>query len=329
MENIKWQRGNYQKFFALMKIRVGGANAMDIQKGDEFEYDGSILKYSGMEIAQPQMRGAIQSGWASLVLDESAPVDPVRPTRNIAKAQTINKDLNKVQRASPAAIETSSLDEDEVLRVTDRSSETKSPKIITAQDNRKSRLSVRSDTADDQGAVTIAKIRTSAKADFDVSKSDAAKTLQQLENLSNVRADIDGKTVTREGVTIKTNVGRIDRVAMAEEDDGIEVGRVRKSGSDHAEGISIRDTSNIRHGSESSVTQSKPVIDRSLNPKIRIARSIDPSFPSDWSFEGKLADRLAAVKARDPSPEFLEALFAAEGDQMRKTLIKEFPEQFA
>lgn len=326
MESIKWQRGNFLKFYALMKIRVGGANPMDIMKGDEFEYDGSILKYSGAEFSQPQMRGAVQSGWASLVLDEEANVDPVKLTRNIAKAQTINRDLNKVQRAAPTPIETSSLDEDEVLRVADRTAAGKAPKIVTAQDNRKSRsMDIRSDTNDDQGAVTIAKIKTSAKATFsDVSKPDTDKTIRELENLSNVRADLQTKSVTREGVQITTNVGKVDKTLLIDDDEGTSIGSVRKSSKDHVEGISIKDTSNIR---ESKVATN--LINKSVPPKVRIARSIDPTFPSDWSFEGKLSDRLAAVKAVNPSSEFLEALYAAEGDQMRRVLAKEYPDQFS
>jgi hypothetical protein len=324
MEQIKWQRGNFLKFFAQMKIRVGGASPVDIMKGDEFEYDGSILKYSGMEFSQPQMRGAVLSGWATLAMDDMPSVEAVRPTRNIAKAQTINRDLNKVQRASPAVIETSSLDEDEVLQVADRSSASpQGPKIITAQDNRKSRLDVKSDTSDDQGAVTIARIKTSAKATFEASRSDSGRKLQELENLSNVRADLIEKTVVKEGVTIKSNVGRVDRIETDSSDESNVVGRVRNSSVDHVEGISIRDTSNIRDPKPA-----KAISTEKLSPRIRIARSICPDFPSDWVFEGKLADRLAALKSVNPSAEFIEALYAAEGDQMRKLLVKEYPEQF-
>ena len=327
-----WQRGKYIKFFAKMKIRVGGANAIDIQTGDEFEYDGSILKYSGMEVSSPQLRGAIENGWATVDEDSESEqlVEAVRPSRNIAKTQTVNRDLSKVQRISNASIQTSSLDEDEVLKVSDRGAE-KSPKVLKSSDNRKSRgMNIQSDANDSQEAVSIGRVRTSAKAVFnDVMKGDSLKKMQELENMSGIKADLyESKTVTKEGVTIKSNLGRVSSVAEADDDSGDVVGKVRTSSKSSYEGISVQDTSSIRNVSTPEPSPSP--LPKNADPRIRIARAIDPHFPADWSFSGKLAERLAAVKEHggESSPKFLEALFAAEGDQMRKVLMKEFPNQF-
>ncbi len=324
-----WQRGKYIRFFAKMKIRVGGANPVDVQTGDEFEYDGSILKYSGMEVSSPQLRGAIDNGWATE--DESEitnlEIEAVRPTRNIAKSQTVNRDLNRVQRISNREVNTSSLDEDEVLKVSDRS-DSKTPKVLRQENNRKNRLTVNSDNSDTQEAVSIGRVRTSAKAVFnDVSRSDSVKKVQELENMSNVRAELYNRTVEKEGVTITSNLGRVASVSEADDNEGTTVGAVRKATKASSEGISIQDTSGIRNTStkKASTQQKAPVI---KDPRIRVARTIDPGFPVDWVFTGKLTDRLAAVKAHGATPSFLEALFAAEGDQMRKMLMKEYPEQF-
>lgn len=348
MSDIKWQRGKFIKFFAKMKIRVGGQNSIDIMSGDEFEYDGSILKYSGMEVSQPQLRGAVESGWASLSPDDydDSPV-PTRPSRNVAKSQTVNKDLNRVQRAS--AMSTSSMDEDEVLRISDRSAPTKnaSPPILN-QDNNRRRMEVRSSDTDDQGAVSIGRVRTSAKAVFsDVTTAASAKKLAEIENMSNVKAELYGRdgTITREGVSVKTNVSSVRNTGATQDDDGVSVGSVRKTASVGTDGISVSDTSNIRNSKLSSKTDlksksssknsSKPVIspkksavEKITDPRIRVARVLDPDFPSSWVFTGKLADRLQAVKDHGITPQFLQALFAAEGDQMRKVLVKEFPDQF-
>ncbi len=335
MDQVKWQRGSFHKFFAQMKIRVGGQNAVEISRGDEFEYDGSILKYAGMEIASPQLRGAVSSGWASLTEDSDGVVESIRPNRNIATAKTVNRDLNRVQRNGAQAIETSTLDEDEVLRVTDRAGErATSPRVITAGDNRRgSRIEV-SASQENEGAVNIGRIRTSTKASMDVSRGDSDRVIRELENISQVKADLYNKTQTKEGVTIKSNIGKIDRVEMAQEDEGTVIGSVRLSGKRSVEGITIEDTSNIREAKAARVANSiaSPIafsFDPDVNPRVRIAKAIFPSFPENWVFEGKLADRLLAVKQYGASPQFLEALYAAEGDQMRKVLIKEYPEQFS
>lgn len=334
MGTIAWQRGKYIKFFAKMKIRVGGAAPIDVQKGDEFEYDGSILKYSGLEVTSPQLRGAIENGWATLDQDAIPEVEAIRPNRSIAKSKSVNKDLNKVQRTDAVPIETSSLDEDEVLKVTDRVSSDKSaPKILKSDDNRKSRgLSVSSDMESNQDAVAVGRVRTSARTVFnDVQNPSTARKIAELENMQNVRAELyKNKTVEKEGVQIKSNIGSVSDVIEHDSQEDNVVGTVRKSSVNTSEGISVKDTSTIRNTSKSTksvVSKQAPPV-KIADPRIRVARAICPDFPLNWDFTGKLAERLDRVRNHGTNQEFLEALYAAEGDQMRKVLVKEFPSVF-
>ena len=335
---IKWQRGKYSKFYAKMKIRIGGGkdNTVDmIHEGDEFEYDGSVLKYAGAEIMSTQLRGAIERNWATPFENEEACVDAFVPTRDIAKSKTVNRDLSRVQRGGYAVLETDSLDEETVLEVSDRgkmeiSRGGQSPKILTKDHNRRG-MSVSASEVDSQDGVTIGRVRSAAKVIVDVSaKPEAAKV---IENRGVGKPVLDrGKIVRTEGITIKTTVGDIDRssITMGGEEEGTVVAKVRHSKRVSSEGIEVKDTSNIR--GENLVNEaSKPrkvEIDTKLSPKIRMARRIDPNFPADWSFTGRLADRLAAAENHGATPTFLEALYAAEGDQMRKSLEKAYPKQF-
>jgi len=343
--NVKWQRGNYMKFFALMKIRVGGANPVDIQEGDEFEYDGSILKYAGAEMPTPQLRGAIKNGWVTTEEDsqDGAPA-AVQPSRQVAKAQTVNRDLSKVQRGGREPLESDSLDEETVLKVGDRRpNAAQNPRaqatVLTRDQNRRQAstagMRVEGSVYESQDAVTIGRVRSPAKIKVDnILDSRSAGIAREIENRGLGKPEFfpDENTVEREGVSIRTNVGRVDRnVQVAQEDDGEVVGQVRHTRQASSDGIEVRDTSNIRGGKASKpvVQKAQSVkIDTKLNPKIRMARRIDPAFPSDWEFTGKLADRLAKVKEHGATPEFLEALYAAEGDQMRKLLEKTYPKQF-
>lgn len=334
---IKWQRGSYQKFFAKMKIRIGGKdNTVDkIEKGDEFEYDGSILKYAGAELSSTQLRGAIKNGWASLVQDDDTPVKAFVTTRNVAKATTVNRDLSRVQRAG-VSMGTDSLDEETVLNVSDRGKIEKavsgsSPKILTSDNNRRG-MSVSSSEIDSQEGVTVGKVRSAARlGSVDVSAN--PKLASTIENRGLGRPVLNtGKVVMTEGVTIRTNVSDVDRSHVDSSEEGVVVGSVRHSKKASTEGIDVRDTSNIRSSrsiiEEVSKPRKAPAINTKISPKIRIAKAIDPTFPSDWVFSGKLADRIEAVKEHGATPVFLEALYAAEGDQMRKKLESEFPKQF-
>jgi hypothetical protein len=378
---IKWQRGTFVKFFAQMKIRVGGQNSTDIQAGDEFEYDGSILKYAGAEVATPQLRGAIDAGWATFNEEAAAPAAPARPSRNVAKSQTVNRDLSRVQRTS--SMETSTVDEDEVLRIGDRAATSKGadPRILQRDDNRRVRgMEITGDLAGDQEAVTIGRVRTSAKTVFaDSTRSDAvSRQITALENQTPKAALFaKEKTVEREGVSIRTTAGVRPGTRMSQEDEGVVVGRVRKT--DRAgggSGVTVQDTSNIREeraraqreaarASGPKQSQAAPAkkpakaatkpapkaaakpaakaaksppmtmeglapkapakAEKITDPRVRVARAFDPSFPNSWTFTGKLADRIKAVRDHGATPQFVQALFAAEGDQMRKKLSEEFP----
>jgi hypothetical protein len=339
--DIKWQRGKFLKFYARMKIRVGGSNPVDIQSGDEFEYDGSILKYGGAEIASPQTRGAVKEGWVTTSADDEGGVSAVSPSRNIANATSVNRDLSKVQRGGVQQLQTDSLDEETVLDVADRRPNTKAdpraqPRVMTRENNHRAGMRVESGAAEQQEGVTVGRVRTAASFKGNVYDAGKAGLKEKLENLTGSGFIPNGKTVQKEGVSIRTNVGSVDRRAqVSQDDDGTVVGKVRHT-KPVSEGIEVRDTSNIRNekknGGQNGHVQ-KPAgkaekIDVSVSPKIRMARRIDPSFPADWSFSGKLAERLSNVKEHGATPTFLEALYAAEGDQMRKALTKAYPRQF-
>jgi len=343
MSTIKWQRGKFLKFYAKMKIRIGGKdNTIDkIEQDDEFEYDGSILKYAGAEISSTQLRGAIEGGWASLSQDDDARVEAFTPSRNVAKATTVNRDLSRVQRGG-VDMSTDSLDEETVLEVSDRGKMEKAsggakPKILTKENNRRG-MTISASDVDTQDGVTVGRVRSAAKLVADViAKPGLAKVIENRGLGQPILAKPDkGKVIHTEGVTIRTSVSDIDRasgVIIGGEEEGVVVGKVRHSKKVSTEGIEVKDTSNIRSGAVAAEA-AKPrkvapePIDMKLPAKIRMARRIDPTFPPDWSFSGKLKDRMAAAKAHGATPTFLEALYAAEGDQMRKALETAYPKQF-
>lgn len=332
MDVIKWQRHTYVKFYAKMRIRIGGSHPMDIHQGDEFEYDGSILKYAGTETAQPHIRGAIAGGWATTSPDDDAHIDAITPNRSVAKSQTVNVDLGKgVQRHASNNIRTSSQDENVVLNIADRKEDpnnikSQPKKLVRPETEQMARGMKIQKSAQEQEGVTIGQVRTSTHLKIDVSSDDGSRKADELDNTVRGRPHLYKQNlqqnVEREGISIKTNVKQLKNSINVDEEAGQVVAQVRNSNkSVSIEGIEIKDTSN----------PSKPKKIEStvkLSPKVRIAKSIDPNFPTNWSFEGRLADRLAAAEAHGVTPTFLEALYAAEGDQMRKKLEETYPKQF-
>lgn len=333
-----------------MKIRLGGRNQdVAIEKGDEFEFDGTVVKYAGLEFAQPQVRGAYDKNWISEDPESDAPILSVDATRNVAKSNSKTTDLSRVQRQGPSNMSTDAMDEEVILKVGDRSAKENRDargrlvNHMTASNSRKG-MHIQSDGSDE--GVVVGRLSTRAKLGK-VDVTEHPRLASKLDEISHDKGFGRAKMVEREGVSIKMSVGNVDRaIVSGDEDEGVVVGKVRKSTNVRGtEGISVRDTSNIRAErakvqeeaqAKPSKSASKPapkapakngkvsvIKEESLSPRVRIARKIDPDFPTSWEFTGKLSDRIAAVKKHGISKEFIQALYAAEGDQMRKAMEKE------
>jgi hypothetical protein len=363
--DIHYQRNEFVTLYAKMKVRLGGngpngqPHNIAFEKGDAIQYDGSVLKYAGMEIpVGPSLRSSIQQGWFTSDENEvNTRVRPVVPDRNVAKSQTKNTDLSRVQRHDGHHLETDHHDEDTVMNVSDRRPDAEAdsrhpggrniraePRAITASTKKpwkSSGLVVNPGAIEEQEYMPVARLRTPANAGkIDMYSSESSHLKQRLDNIAGSGAiplRQREETIEREGVSIRTT-GKMNRnapieVDVGQEGDGEVVAKVRHSskGSGNAEGIEVRDTSNIRSekAAKSVKAESKDIkIDTKMSPKLRMARRIDPNFPESWNFQGKLSDRLVAAKKHGATPVFLEALYAAEGDQFRKLLEREYPKQF-
>jgi len=75
---IKFQRNNFLRFRSVDKIHLGAIN-LDVYKGEEFEFDGQVLKYAGMEHSVPQLRAGIKAGWFVLADTEVSEDEGYKP----------------------------------------------------------------------------------------------------------------------------------------------------------------------------------------------------------------------------------------------------------
>lgn len=359
---VVWQRGKFQKFYAQMKIRVGGAAVpVDILAGDEFEFDGTILKYGGGEYTSPQTRGAINAGWATPNPEGAGPVRSHSHTRSIAKATSVNRDLNRVQRMEDS-MDTDNSDEDTVMNVSDRRPQQTGKKVLNVPNDKaaprvlRGGMAVNTDDLEPQEGVNIGRVRTSATLKADIFSTQAAQAAQRLGKIEGSGFIPEGSDRARghnvlksEGITVRTSVsgGRIDQVQMSDMDEGDVVGRVRKSQNRSVEGITVTDTSNIRD--ERARTERAPKApvkaaaksatkvaakasakaDSSTAAKIKTARTVDPNFPEDWNFFAKLEDRIKAIKKNEKNRKFLLALFLVEGAPVRAHLQRTYPKVFS
>lgn len=368
---ITWKRGEFHTFYAQMKIRVGadkGHDPFDIEKGDEFEYDGSICRYAGREVPQPQMRSAVKAGWATLDPEGRSPAAFVA-VRDVARSQSKTTDLSRVQRAGARVMESDSLDEQTVLEVGDRNRSMdaqgrhQAPRIVTAADNRRDDhkpgtfrgLEVTQSDIDEQDATPIGRISSPAKLKVDmianpgVTHQINARTHEQ--GFGRFNGQRRERTVEREGVVITTNVGDVDRDVRPDgTSEGKVVGKVRRTETrKSSEGVTVEDTSGPRIGRKAAKAEAPakaapakaaaprpvpapraaPKLPPDASPKLKMAVRLDPEFPTDWNFFASANDKLARIKKLGSGPRLLDALYATESAPMKKVLEQKFSSHFA
>jgi hypothetical protein len=269
----------------------------------------------------------------------------------------VNRDLSKVQRSDPSALQTDLSDEDTVMNVSDRRpqntgkkvlgvpNDKAAPRVMTANTARG--MQINSDEADQEG-VSVGRVRTSARLTTNVLSSQGAAIKDKLNNLSGSGFVPEGaeearghNVIQREGITVKTNTsaGRVSRVEMSQDDEGEVVGKVRKTRDHSTEGVTVTDTSNIREeraraerAPKAPAPVQRPAVktvkvesESGTAAKIKTAKTIDPKFPDDWNFFAKLPDRLALIKKNEKNRKFLLALFVVEGASVRAHLQKTYP----
>lgn len=332
---IKWKRHEYHTFYAKMKIRLGDKNtSYTLDKGDEFDFDGTMCKYAGAEFSQPSLRGAILNGWASLDENDNRRVQPRVAVRNVAKATSINRDLSKVQLQDPDSMETGDADEDTVLEIGDRRAALEDRRHLTTADNRRkprvAGLRVE-EGIEDQEAIVVSRIKTPARRSVDVAAQ--PNKAREIEMSTSYDAGF-GRSRQVEGIDIKMNVGSVRGTVPVSEgidDEGEVVGKVRQSAKIRSvEGISITDTSNIRNPPKVRRVDPAPApspAEASSDPKhkLSVAQSIYSKFPADWNFFAKSEDKLARIEQLGANKTLIQALMASESKTMRKVLAERYP----
>lgn len=318
---MQWKRGEFQKFYAQIKIRVGGKDTLDIQKGDEFEFDGTIVRYAGAEFPQPGVRGAVRERWATLTQQGQA-IDAFRPERSMAKAQSKNETFQNIQREQPSTPHTNSLDEETVLNVTDRSNIQKEGGHVGPEHNRRTAGRISPSVADSQDGQVVSGIRSPVKTStniFDPNARAVAENIGFEQGYGRADGAVGKRKFTTEGVSVES-MGHVNSTAVQNDpEEGKIIGKIRQSTPLSEAGISTKDTSGLP-GVNHSTIQQEGMADAEPTSKLVVARALYPSFPEDWNFFAKPEDKLQRVKELGENQDFIKALYAAEGKKMRKTL---------
>jgi hypothetical protein len=116
---------------------------------------------------------------------------------------------------------------------------------------------------------------------------------------------------------------------------GAGLGGESKVSTTTVDGIKMTNTngpSNREQPSARSEAAHKPVMlkDGSVDARLMIARAMCVDFPNNYDFASNPRKKLARLQADyEDRPDVIRAVFAAESDDFKATLIKEFPQAFS
>jgi len=304
--------------------------------GDVVEFDGVTLCYGGGEETAPNVRAAIKVGWLVLEenYDENHVTAPQRAAMTFSSPTKMGNPMDPQRKNIPVTV-----DSDERI-VTTASSRTagvragnpmRGPRVVQHE-------------SDQEGVVVSTGFFSRAASakntpSVDVSSAASSEILYQSKNL---------QIVPGQGTTLDEYLSRMSPEAREEYLDKLEA---RKATSDaklteigvaatgpkkrtksakvappvEEEGVQFNQTG-------MSQTEKETKIDRDGTSDARkaIAKKLCPDFPDTYDFSQHWKKRLANIQFNfDTRPDVIQAIFAAESDDFKKTLLQEFPAVFA
>lgn len=362
MDQITFKMGVFQDFIATRSFALGAFN-VQVAAGAELQFDGSQVQYAGQTYALPQLRAALTAGWITPTAEYNAD-DPRYKERAKANIKVRPATDSGGQARAAVASVTTSDDERVVMNYADHASDTRelnhSKRMKTAssggiesQDGvsvrtlgpAKSRTSL---TAESAGAALrqaenvqikpgrgrspeehLAQMSPEERDIYLASKA-AAKTRFVDTNPVTVATVKTAAVTQSEGFTSKQSVGG-----------GIEIadpttGTGKAKASTYVEdGITFQNTNGPEklepqvHPRSPAAQQPVMAKDGTADVRRQIAKMVCPDFPDAYDFAAPERKKLARLQADfEDRPDILKAVFAAESDAFKATLVAEFPQAF-
>ena len=356
MDQIKYKQGEFRSFTATRSFALGDANGKDINviKDTELEFDGRTVRYDGEERSLPQLRAAVNTRW--IVLTESYDSEdtsygkPVAANIKMRSATGDNKEAKSVPvtTESDERIVMSSADHKKYVVDTNTGVAEAQDGVVLGRRFKTSAKSQSSLTAENAAStlrsvdrVQIEAGKGRSEADLLASMSDGERD-EYLSRKQALRAQYvtesedrvvgSVKTASKResgGVTLTQEVGGgVETADLA----GVSEGTPTES-TVVQDGITFRTTNGPKgkdqvHPREVSDNPSLALGD-TMDARRQIARAVCPDFPQAYDFSASTKKKVARLVADfEDRPDVIRAVFAAETDEVKATLITEFPEAF-
>lgn len=309
---IEWVTGKFEEFIADVAIKIGSSDpAVSIPVGSSFLFDGTTITFSGASYSGRGLRGAYEFNWYHKA--DSRPVSSpksYRGARDVALSKAGALDLSqgppKIIRHGSLAVHADEVDT--VMRVDDRKSERTSS-------NQSVELGSKIDSRTPQVVTSATRARK-----FPIRHENADHEEDHGESMESRGGGNPGNATTDLRVVldaIQSLNSRINDISTRVDS------MKRESESGPQKGIDQSEP-DIFDSPEEDMTDE-------IDPKVSKAISLMPTFPRDFSFSGKLKDRVDRVSAvykslpKSKKAEFISVIYLLEDQTARKALSKLFP----
>jgi len=364
---IRYKLGDYLTYTATRSFDLGAHPGLKISAGDEVLFDGTIMKFAGMEVSIPKLRGAIKLGWLvpAQQYDPEAPVFPVSAGIQVRAADggnPMNPNPPKTLSSTVAA------EEQEVMAVSSHAAQTRDRNVTNYRRTPASESSqgqrYEGTTVEAQDGTVVRSIRTPARQDTNLGKKTPGQAISEAEKASKIQP---GQGMTQEELLARMSpedreqylseirarksqyvdepqvVGRVSATQVSESM-GIKTAMTVGGGTAIAdpssgerapqnvvtevEGIKFTNTSSVKKPVQ---PQSQPVAPADEGSSRKIAKAICSDFPDNYVFTDPIRKKIARLQADyDDRPDIIRAVAAADTDpEVRGRLLEEFPQAFS
>lgn len=361
MEQIRFKSGEFQDFTATRTFAMGSTDVR-ITKGSELGFDGTRVNYGGDQYTFPQLRSAVSLGWVvpSNEYEEGSAAYNRPISANIMVGSAVPG-----TSGDKAMLTSTESDERIVMSTAQHAQDTRVQNRVAAQVKHGSASPQLDDGVPVRTIKTPARQRTSLTAETAGDSLRKAEKLQVTMSQGPTAADMmarmsedqreeylakkaahrrevpgeaefvernmvskvkntNAKKGTSEGITAEMTYG--GGVETYDAGGGDVAGKVDVT---EENGIKFTNTNGPKRGR---MKYGAPVQASVVQPDFRykVALSLCPEFPLAYDFRMSVEDKLRFLRASYAQrPDVLMACYAAESDEVKAALQREFPQAFA
>ena len=303
---VRYKAGNFVTYTATRTFSAvdRAEGVVQLQHGEEVEYDGYTLRYGGEDIKAPNLRSAVKANW--LVpegFEGSVPV-PVAPRRTnvFAGGSVLDSDerivSNHGERTAGVLSHNKQVGRAHVVM------ESGDDGVVIGSGGFK----VKAGSARNQPGVDMSTTGTRAIQELTSYQRRGVAGLSQDEYLEKMdpsqREEYLDKIETRKAsILVAANLAPPEKKAKREKKPGQDLPSADK--------------------------ETKIEKDGTLDARKVVAKALCQDFPDTYDFGQQWKKRLANIRFNfEDRPDVIRAIFAAESDDFKKVLLAEFPEVF-